>query len=226
MVVRPDTVEYLADGLAFLQGVGVKHLEPSLDLWAPWRGRHITQLEQEVARAAQVWREGLPDCSISWFDEKAGLIIGIPMPRTARCSFGAGEVAVTPSGSLYPCERLIGEDAPDNPMRLPGHVLCGEDFISLKTFPCRQHEACTHCSIAAFCNTTCRCSNYVRTGDVSAPDRLLCTLNRAVFMETARILEELSTPAGEHASRLSGALRPVSPVELTDSRTAKEYQRH
>jgi len=225
LVVRPDTVEYLPDGLAFLQGVGVKHLEPSLDLWTPWSHQDVTRLKRAVRRAARIWREGLPDCSISWFDEKAGLIIGIPMAMTARCSFGAGEVAVTPSGSLYPCERLIGEDTPDNPMRLPGHVLKGDDFLSLGSAPCRNHAACAQCSIATFCNTTCRCCNYTRTGDVSTPDGLLCSLNRTVFLETTKVLDELSSPRSSRTSaRLSGGLTPVSPVELIEGERITEYQ--
>ena len=52
--------------------------------------------------------------------------------------------------------------------------------------------------MAELCNTDCRCSNYVRTGDVSRPDGLLCLLDQTVYRETARVLfdaAELATQA-------------------------------
>ena len=36
MVVRPDNVALLADGIRFLQAQGLRHLTPSLDLWTRW----------------------------------------------------------------------------------------------------------------------------------------------------------------------------------------------
>ncbi len=218
MVVRPDTAEFLPDGLLFLREIGVRHVEPSLDLWARWADDDVARLETAMAQSARIWSEGLPHFAVSWFDEKAGLIAGIPVSVTARCSFGAGEVAVAPSGYLYPCERLIGEDTSANLTRLPGHVLDGDDFLSLEPAPCRSHPACSRCSIAAFCNTTCRCSNYVRTGDVTKPDGLLCTLNKVVFRETVEALRTFSQPKStQPAPRLSGGLKQVRLRELVST---------
>jgi len=224
MVVRPDTAEFLPDGLLFLRQIGVRHVEPSLDVWARWADDDLARLERAIARSARVWLDGLPQFSVSWFDEKAGLIAGVSTSVTARCSFGAGEVAVAPSGYLYPCERLIGEDTSANLTRLPGHVLDGDDFLSLEPAPCRCHSACLRCSIAAFCNTTCRCSNYVRTGDVTRPDGLLCTFNKVVFRETVEVLRKLTRPKKRTQKRtqkntrpvpkLSGALKRVELAEL------------
>ena len=141
-----------------------------------------------VARAARVWREGVPDLGVSWFDEKAARLCGIDLTATARCGFGDGQIAVAPSGRLYPCERLIGEDGPTNPMRLPGHVLDGEDFLDFAEPPARGAAACSECGASSLCNTTCRCSNYVRTGNVATPDRLLCLLNEVCLRETMKAM--------------------------------------
>jgi uncharacterized protein len=188
MVVRPDTVEALADGLAFLRGLGVRRVEPALDLWAEWTAADAARLARAIERAARVWAEGLPRLGVGWFDEKAAQLAGIDPGATARCGFGDGEIAVAPSGSLYPCERLIGEDGPGNPMRLPGHVFEGDDFLGFRHPPARRADACSECRASSLCNTTCRCSNYVRTGDVSKPDGLLCLLNEACLRETAKAL--------------------------------------
>jgi uncharacterized protein len=191
MVVRPDTAALLPEGIAFLHDSGVRHVEPSLDVWAAWSASDIARLEAAIDASADVWRDGLPDLSVSWFDEKAALLAGVPVDETPRCGFGDGEMAVAPSGRLYPCERLIGEDDEANPMRLAGHVLDGEDFLGRASPPGRCAEGCRQCLIQAMCNTTCRCCNYVRTGQCGQPDRLLCALNRACARETARVLEEL-----------------------------------
>jgi uncharacterized protein len=187
-VVRPDTVEHLADGLEFLRGLGVRRVEPSLDLWAAWTREDVGRLVESVSRCAEVWRAGLPDFSVSWFDEKAAHLAGVDLGASARCGFGAGEVAVAPSGNLYPCERLIGEDQSGHPMRLPGHALDGEDFLELGSWPGRRDEGCDACALSSMCSTACRCSNYVRTGDVRRPDGLLCAWNQACVDETARMM--------------------------------------
>ena len=195
-VVRPDGVEQLAQGIEFLRSLGVRHVDLTLDLWATWKPEDAFKLVQVVGEAAQVWRDGLPECSVNWFDEKAALLAGVPANHTARCGFGDGAIAVAPSGNLYPCERLIGEDAESNPMRLPGHALAGNDFVRLHAAPARFTEACSICPAASLCNTTCRCSNYVRTSNPATPDRFLCLFNQACLHETAKLLgKPLSTAA-------------------------------
>ncbi len=188
MVVRPDTVARLAEGMDFLRSRGVRLLTPSLDLWTIWSRDDAAQLEQAVIDSADLWRQHWPDLSIGWFDEKAARVSGIPLSETARCTFGNGQIAVSPAGYLYPCERLIGEDRPDNPMRLPGHVLQGPDYCGQSAFPSRSDAECDTCVLREMCGTSCRCSNFVRTGDVAKPDGLLCWLETLCFRETTRVL--------------------------------------
>jgi uncharacterized protein len=188
MVVRPDTLDHLVDSARHLREMGACHLEPSLDLWTRWTQDDEQRLEKAIAGLADFWREGIPGNSIGWFDEKTAHLAKLPIPRIARCGFGDGAVAVAPSGRLYPCERLIGEDGQDNPTRIPGHAAEGHDFLNLRPVHPRQHHACSTCAIDGMCNTFCRCSNYVRTGDIRKPDSLLCTWNQACLAETARVL--------------------------------------
>jgi uncharacterized protein len=188
IVVRPDTLGALPASIRFLESRGVRSIQPSLDLWTRWSVRDLVRLERVVARCARLWRSRTPQLSIGWFDEKAGRLLGAHCTGTARCGFGHNELAVAPSGRLYPCERLIGEDAPDNPMALPGNAMEGEDFLQMRESEARSHPACDDCAMSTACNTVCRCSNYIRTGQVSRPDGLLCTLNKACLVETARVL--------------------------------------
>lgn len=187
MVVRPDSVTALPAGLRFLQAIGVEQVELSLDLWTAWLPRDAGRLESALVEAAEIWRAGLPRFGVNWFNEVAVRLAGVPILESARCSFGQGEIAVAPSGNLYPCERLIGEDAEGNPMRLPGYILEARDFLDPPAPPPRAPaaEAAALCA----CGLSCRCCQFVRTGHPDKSDDLLRLLDRVCAREAARVLE-------------------------------------
>lgn len=186
-VVRPDTVAALPAGLRYLRELGVDLVVPSLDLWTRWSDDDLKGLERALSESAEVWLEGLPQFGVSWFNEKAVELSGVPLSDNARCGFGAGEIAVAPSGHLYPCERLIGVDEPTNPMRLPGHALTGADFCFGQ-----------RCNTASTCGLSCSCSNYVRSGNITTTDPLLDVLDRVCLRETRRVLTSLQTDVPNH----------------------------
>ena len=192
-VVRPDTLAALPSGLKYLWNLGAVHVNLSLDLWTTWLPADALNLEACIDELADLWLLHLPSGSLSWFDVKAAELMGLPSEETVRCSFGAGEVAVAPSGNLYPCERLIGEDRPENPLRLPGHVLSQTDFLHFAPHPFARCAPCSQCALSSMCNTDCRCSNFIRTGNPNKPDGLLCRLNKAVSRSTARVLSSPQT---------------------------------
>ena len=188
-VVRPDTLEQIPLGLIYLHEIGVRHIDLSLDLWTTWSAADGRRLEQAIDRMADLWRQWLPEFSLNWFDAKVAALARLPMSEGfTPCGFGDGEVAVAPSGRLYPCERLIGEDRPDQPHRLPGHVLDGRDTLGTPPPAWERCSTCSSCRLADACDTYCRCSNFVRTGDVNRPDGLLCLLNKAIARSAGRVL--------------------------------------
>lgn len=191
LVVRPDTVTGLPEHLSWLRDIGVEMVDLSLDLWTDWGAQDLENLRQAIRDSIRDWRGRCHGFGVNWFNEKLGRLAGARVSKeTARCGFGAGEIAVAPSGRLYPCERLVGDDTANSPVRLPGTALEGSDFLSIRTFPGRSEAACSGCAIESECSTTCRCSNYVRTGDVSRPDGLLCFLDRTLFRETLAALAD------------------------------------
>jgi uncharacterized protein len=190
MVVNPDTLAALPEGMAYLRDLSVRCIQPALNHWTAWSESDLDRLACVIAAGADQWRAWLPEMSISWFDTQ---------PVRWRGSEGASmraavsvntEIAVAPSGRLYPCERLIGEDVEDHPLALAGHVLEGHDFLGSQVAPARAHPACGECAMASDCDTDCRCSNYIRTGDVTRPDQLLCRFNQECLTQTARVLNE------------------------------------
>lgn len=189
VVIRPDTVGQLPDSLEFLHELGVDRVNLSLDLWTSWTADDGRKLESAIHRAAQLWSKWLPNFSVNWFDTKVGSLARLPVADgPTKCGFGKGEIAVAPSGNLYPCERLIGEDAPNQPLRLPSHVLDGATDFTGTVPPFARCADCSGCELTAVCETYCRCSNYIRTGDVNRPDGLLCLLNRATTRAVVDVL--------------------------------------
>jgi uncharacterized protein len=188
MVVGPGNVDLLPEGMEFLYELGVRQFDPSLNLWTTWTRADGEQLKRAIERVADFWRERLPACSVSWFDEKIARFANVPVTETARCGFGYNEIAVTPAGHLYPCERLAGSDDAGNPMRLVGDVFDDGDFCNRELIERRSPDECVPCALRPQCNTsTCRCSNYIRTGDTDRPDGLLCLLDQACHREALRV---------------------------------------
>jgi hypothetical protein len=75
-------------------------------------------------------------------------------------------------------------------MRLPGHVFDADDFLCFQPHSRETATECAPCSLRSLCNTTtCRCSNFIRTGDTNRPDGLLCLLDQTCYEETRRVLE-------------------------------------
>lgn len=184
-VARPDTLESLPAGLAHLRSLGVSRFTLSLDLWTTWGAEDLIRLETTVETLADLWRSWLPHAGIDWFDTRVAALARLAAsgPET-RCGFGEGELAVAPSGRLYPCERLVAEDQPANPLRLPGVLDDYLDFLDLRS-PCLAGEkpGATDAPAGA-----CRCSNYVRTGSPAATDILQRTLNQAANRAVERLI--------------------------------------
>lgn len=182
MVVRPDMLDDLVDGLRHLRELGVTRFTLSLDVWTPWNAGDLEHLSRVVDTAADLWRKWLPDVSIDWFDTRIAAMARLPAagPDT-RCGFGEGEVAVAPSGRLYPCERLVGDDRSGHPLQLAGLVGEDVDFLGIKA-PCAGGSG--GCASGA----GCRCSNYIRTGSTANEDDLLGALDKSVRHSLERLI--------------------------------------
>jgi uncharacterized protein len=181
MLVSPHTAGNLADGIEFLFNMGVPRVEPVLDLWTDWDEAGLLRLEQAIAGAASVWAEFRPRHGVSWFDRQEGSV--------PPCRFGHGQIAVAPSGHLYPCMSIIGDDADDDPARLPGHALQGSDFAEVQS----QARGCGLCDASMLCGTVVRCGSASTWPDARKLTELKRRWDQACRAEAARALRE--TPA-------------------------------
>ncbi len=183
-VVHPTTVSRLPETLAFLREQGFRRIALSPDYTTPWSARDIWNWHVGLARAAGHLTEAIQSREALVIDP-----ISTAMRRRmewwwrghSRCGFGVRELAVAPSGEIYPCDRLVARK--DGPRWAIGHVLGGgidrrrRDHLRKETR--RQRGKCRGCPIRAICTRTCGGSNIIATGDPGEPSAAFCALEKA-----------------------------------------------
>jgi uncharacterized protein len=173
-VVTPQNVHHLVDSVVELVEIhGVKSFTLSPNLYTPWEEMQDIWREQYERIGEYVIRsygKGVP-ISVSFIDRK----IEATLDEHCRiCSFGEMEIAVAPSGNIYPCERLIGDDTGEVSL---GNVHSGFDIPKrqeiLRARGCAYSE-CETCEIQTRCQNSCGCTNYSLSGSINMPTPILC----------------------------------------------------
>jgi uncharacterized protein len=92
-----------------------------------------------------------------------------------HCNFGEREIAVAPSGNIYPCERLVSDDTNDE--MCIGNVVDGFDADKRSEILKKRgnvNDECVSCAIKNRCMNWCCCINYAMTGAIDSTDGILC----------------------------------------------------
>jgi len=177
-VIDPQTVGMMAESAKFILDQGVRVLSLSLNYAANWDEAALATYEREYEKVGELFGSAFRtggDIYIASLDAKiAGRLKG-GLKDCDRCSFGVGEVAVAPSGNMYPCERLVGED--NDPKWQIGHIDSGVDPVRLRKVNGGRgvlDPVCQACPLKDRCMNTCGCSNAMSSGDVGVPGAALC----------------------------------------------------
>lgn len=106
------------------------------------------------------------------------------------CGMGITGIAVAPDGSIYPCHRLVGQDA-----FYVGNVLEGfnESRSSswLENHSVDKSVQCHMCHMRYICRGGCYAENYFTTGRISTPYSFKCHIMKHGFLRAVeRILLE------------------------------------
>jgi radical SAM protein with 4Fe4S-binding SPASM domain len=102
------------------------------------------------------------------------------------CSAGHQELAVAPSGNLYPCARMVNEDR-DHKLVI-GHLDTGvlpARVAGLLRGP--ADPACDECAERWRCGASCACANLAETGTTHVPGGVQCWYEQA----SARVADEI-----------------------------------
>ena len=179
VVVDPVNVKFLAESVRFL--VEEKHVPRvaiNPNFYTEWSKNDLAGLDKgfrEIGELAIQWHRGGHPPAVNFIDSKIVTRLKNGFECKDRCNFGEREIAVAPSGRLYPCERLIGDDT--------NHEMCigtvSEGFDESKRQPILQkrgnvNEECFGCEIRKRCMNWCCCINYALTGAIDTTDGIVC----------------------------------------------------
>ena len=198
-VVTPETAPLLGESVAYLIGLGVPRLGLNMAYEAAWTPASLEHVKAGLVHAATAvancFREGRI-VSLTALDSKIRARLKGGFRPEDTCPIGEGVVAVAPSGNIYPCERLVGED--DKPEFVIGHVKSGIVQAQMRTHrdAMPDHHAtnaeCNDCGERSRCSAFCACANLAETGNISMAGGVQCLYER-VTMEVADALLEVMT---------------------------------
>jgi len=196
-VVHPGNVHRMAASYDALTALGVDQLSFAMEYGAAWTDEHIEALRQGFEaitdRTLARYRAGEPVIVRPLHGKIARQLRGDLFPGT-RCRFGLGEVAVAPSGRLYPCERLIGADGPAEQALAIGDVHEGIDLTAVTTLRAcknRPRPDCETCAVFERCMWWCGCINRTMTGRIDGIDGRLCEMEQIVIAAADRLASTL-----------------------------------
>ncbi|MBW2456149.1 MAG: radical SAM protein [Deltaproteobacteria bacterium] len=179
LVVQPATMSELPASVDYLRGLGATDLVVNPDWSADWETPEIHHAWQAAYRAVgeryvAAYQAGEPFW-ISFIDTKIAAHIKDGFLDTERCDLGRRNLVVAPSGNLYPCDRMVGQDDDDH--FVIGHATTGTDLdqvAKLVTAACSLPPECRDCAVALRCRNRCACANLAMTGSVEVPSATLC----------------------------------------------------
>jgi len=194
-VYRPETVAALPETIGYFSDLGVRQIYLSPDYSSHWTPEEVQRLDRIYGQVGDsymsYYRRGDPHF-ISLIDSKIAVILRGGYQPEERCRMGSGELAFTPDGSVYPCERLVGNGATDAAHRL-GSVEHGIDLGLMDDH--RSGEStdriCGSCSLKDYCMNWCGCSNYFGSGYYNRVSPFLCASEQASIRVATHVYSTL-----------------------------------
>jgi uncharacterized protein len=122
-----------------------------------------------------------------------------------QCRMGTGEFAFTPSGNIYPCERLIGSD--NGQSHCIGNIHDGF-FLKEKCFQksnMATNNECQLCSLSQYCMNWCGCTNYFLTGSYNLVGPFVCASEKAAINSAFKVIKEANDKGLNFSEHLAAA---------------------
>ena len=191
-VLDPANVAHLEAGVRFLaDDKAVPRVSINPNFYTDWPEAALHVWEAGFERLGdwyiERYRAGRP-AALNFIDSK--IVTGLKNGYACgdHCRFGDGEMAVAPSGRLYPCERLIGDDT--NDAVCIGDVFKGFDEARrLPLLGCRGNRdpECQACSMQHRCMNWCGCINYALSGAIDHTGGAVCFHERLAVRVADRV---------------------------------------
>lgn len=190
-VIDPSNAHLLGESFDDLVGLGARHVTFAPNFTADWSEAARARLDQGLTALGDRYIAHLRAGRAVRVDPLVGKIIThLDRGAAARaiCRFGVSELAVAPSGRLYPCDRMVNED--DDDAVCIGDLDRGIDFRKrdgLLAARREEPELCNGCELKSRCKRFCGCANYETTGDPGLVSPVVCAFEQAFIDEADRV---------------------------------------
>jgi uncharacterized protein len=194
-VVNPDTASSLGEVAEELFSLPVVEAVLTCNLRSAWDDAALRGLREGLAAAAGAWGQLFRAGRCLRFEPMTTKILShlhAAMPCAARCQLGASDLVVAPSGRLYPCGELVGDD--DDDRFVIGDVVGGLSLPRLKSLRDakeRIESTCRDCAIRERCSSACGCKHVALTGSMGQVTDTLCDVEAAFIEAADGVAEEL-----------------------------------
>lgn len=192
-VMNPQTVANLAQVVKEAIRLDFNRLVFAPNYRADWDDLAIEHCRDGLMAVANVWIDHFRENGRMVIDPLASKLLthlygGSPCPE--RCQLAGRELAVAPSGNIYPCAQIVGED--NSPDFVIGHVSKGlnsQAIHNLQQNKDRVDTFCAGCSLRTRCDSHCGCKHVALTGEMGRITGVLCDIEE-LMITTADYLGE------------------------------------
>lgn len=203
-VVGTHTARFLGEALETFLALGAANIVFNVNYRDDWDEGSIAELRQGLRAAGDVLIRAFRKGAAPLVDPLHTKILSHMsggLPCASRCTLD-NEVAVAPSGRLYPCAQMIGEDRSD-------HLVIGDvdTWVDRARVQQLQHkkngveDTCAECAVRDRCQSHCGCRHVALTGELGQIDAVLCETEMAMIEEADRVAQQL------HAEKCPAFLR-------------------
>lgn len=229
-VMDPANIAHLTDSYRHLDELGAPEIYFAPNFLGDWNPEACELFEAKLSDLADAYLETFRQGRVVRMDPLYGkivshLILGKQEPR--RCGFGAEELAVAPSGRIYPCDRMVRED--DNAEMCLGHVDTGLDqdrCAAIQTARRRVDPECEACELFARCSQWCGCAQWETTRTLGTVSPLFCWFERTFIAQADRVANTLFAERNPTFLREFYSVEPVAePRSVRPKKSLKSSQR-
>lgn len=194
-VASKETAPRLGDTLRALLPLGAKKIIVASNFRDDWTEHDLDGLRAGLRALGDAWIERFRAGEAIPVEPLHAKILshlkgGMPCP--SRCMLGGEELAVAPSGRLYPCAQMVGED--DRDELCIGDVERGVDrpkVAAMQLAKERVEETCAECALRDRCQSHCGCRHVSLSGELGVITAVLCEIEGAMIAEADRVAELL-----------------------------------
>ncbi len=194
-VANPDTAGALGEVATELVSLPISRAHVTCNLRANWDTQALEALREGTKAAARVWGDQFRAgrcIQLEPFTMKVLSHLHGAMPCPSRCLMEAHEFIVAPSGHIYGCGELVGEDSDEQ--FVIGDLDSGlwwDKVKQLRDAKNRVLEICAPCALVKRCTSNCGCKQVALTGAHGEITETFCEIEEAFINAADTIAEEL-----------------------------------